>query len=50
MRHKMNKIQSKDHNIVSSRINKICSSSYDDKKYILKDEFSRLSHFHKSAS
>ena len=33
MRHKMNKIQSKDHNIGSYRINKISLSSYDDKKY-----------------
>ena len=41
----MNRIQSKNHNIGSHRINKI-SLSY--KQYILKDEYSRLSHFHKS--
>ena len=48
MRHEMNRIQSKDHNIGSCRNNKISLSSYDDKKYILKDGYSRLSHIHKS--
>ena len=32
MRHEMNRIQSKDCNIGSHRINKICLCSYDDKK------------------
>ena len=44
--HEMNRIQSKDNNIGSYRINKISLSSYDDKRYIPKDEYSRLSHFH----
>ena len=44
----MNRIQSKNHNIESYRINKVSLSSYDDKKYILTDGYSRLSHFHKS--
>ena len=46
MWHDLNWIKSTDHNIESRRINKISLSSYDDKRYILKDEYSRLSHFH----
>ena len=34
MKHEMNRIQSKDHNIGSHKINKISLCSYDDKKYI----------------
>ena len=45
MRHKMNRIQSKDCNIGTYRI---CLSYYKDKKHIPKDGCSRLSHFHKS--
>ena len=37
MRHEMNRIQSQDHNMGSYRVNKISLSSYDDKKYILRD-------------
>ena len=48
MKHEINRIQSKNHNIGSYRTNKISLSSFDDKKYILKDGFSRLSHFNKS--
>ena len=33
----MNRIQSQDHNMGSYRVNKISLSSYDDKKYILRD-------------
>ena len=44
----MNRIQSKNHTIKSYRINKISLSSYNDKKYILKDGYRRLSYFHKS--
>ena len=44
----MNRIQGKYHNIESYRISKIYLSSCDDKKYILKDGYSGLSHFHKS--
>ena len=47
MRHEMNRIQSKGHNIESYRINNFFLSSYYDKKYVLADEYSRLSHFHK---
>ena len=49
MRCEMNRIQSKNHNIGSCRVNKIYLSSYNDKKHILEDCYSILSHFHKSA-
>ena len=47
----MNRSQSskiKDHNIGSYKTNQISLSSCNDKKYILEDGDSRLSHFHKS--
>ena len=43
----MNRIQGKYHNIKSYRISKISLPSYNDKKYMLKDGYSRLSHIHK---
>ena len=45
MRHKMNWISCKDQNVRSYRINKTSLSCYDDKKYIVEDRYSRLSHF-----
>ena len=48
MRHEMNRIPSKDHDIGSYRINKISLPSYNDKKYIVEDGYNRLSYFHKS--
>lgn len=48
MKHEMNRIQTKDLFIGLYRINKVALSSYDNKKYILKDEYIRLSNFHKS--
>ena len=50
MRHEINRIQSRDRNIESYRINKTSLSSYDDQKYIyiLEDGYSRLSNFFKS--
>ena len=48
MRQETNMIQNKDQNIRSYKINKISFCSYDDKKYIVKDGYSTLSHFHKS--
>ena len=48
MRHEINRIRSKDHSIGSYRISKISLSSFDDKKYIIKDECRKLYHFHKS--
>ena len=44
----MDRIQSKDHDIASYRINKIFLSYYDGKKYKLKD--GAFSHFNKSTS
>ena len=50
MRQKMNRIQNKNHDMRSYTIDEISLSSYDDKKHKkrLKDEYSRLSHFHRS--
>ena len=48
MRHEVKGIQSKDHIIGSHRINKVSLSSYELEKSILKDGYSKLSHFHKS--
>ena len=42
MNHEINRIQSKNHNIGTYRINKVYLSCYDDKKYILEDEHSRF--------
>ena len=44
----MNRIQSKNHNIGLYRIKKKNLSSYDDKKFKLKDGYRSLLHFHKS--
>ena len=46
MRHEMKRIQSKDQK-VGLYIIKISLSCYGNKKYILEDGYSRLSHFHK---
>lgn len=50
MAHEKNKIQSKDHNIKTYRINSIYLSCFDAiiNKYILENGYSRLSHFYKS--
>ena len=48
MRYEMNKIQSKDHDIATYRISKIYLPCCDNKKHILEDGYSRLSHFYKS--
>ena len=42
------RIQRKDHDIRTYRINKISLSFYDDKKYTLEHRYYWLSHFHKS--
>lgn len=44
----MNRTQSKDHNVWTYRINKTSLSCYNNKKYIIEDGCSRLSHSHKS--
>ena len=44
----MGRIQTNGHNIGLYRINKISLPSYNDKTYIFKNGYSRLSHFHTS--
>ena len=44
----MNRIQRKDQNKGSYRINEISLPCYNDERSILKDRCSRLSHFHNS--
>ena len=46
MRHGMNRIPTKYHDIGTYRINKISLSCYDDKTHILEDGYSRLPNFH----
>ena len=41
IRHKMRRIQAKNHKIGTYEINKISFSCYDDKRFILYDEFTR---------
>ena len=48
MRHEINRTQNKDDNIGTYRINKVYLSYSNEKKYILEDEYHRLSYFHKS--
>ena len=48
IKHEMNRFQSKVYIKGSYRINKISLSFYDNLKYIIKDGYNRLSHFHKS--
>ena len=45
----MNRNQSKNLSIGPHRINKISFSCCNDNKYILKDDYIRFSHFHKSS-
>ena len=48
MNHEMDRFHSKNHNIGTYRIIEISLPCYNDKQYILKVEYSRLSYFHKS--
>ena len=48
MRHEMNEIQSKYHNMESYRINESFLACYDNKTYTFEDGYSSLSHIHKS--
>ena len=48
LRHKMKRILSKRHNIVSYVINKISLSCYDDKRFILNDGINSLADGHKN--
>ena len=46
MRHKMNRIHRKDHNIGAYRTNYISLPFCNNKKYMLKDGYSRLPYFY----
>ena len=46
-RHKMKRIQSNLHQVGTYDINKISSSCFDDKRYILNDGINTLAYFHK---
>ena len=48
MNHEIIKVQSKNHNIGTYRINKVYLSCYNESKHILEDGYHRLSHFQKS--
>ena len=47
IRHKMKRIQAKKHKIGTYEIDKIFSSSFDDKRYVLDDGVNTLTYFHK---
>ena len=49
IRHKMKRIQSKKHKLGTYEIDKISSSCFDDKRYVLDDGIHTLSYFHKSS-
>ena len=47
LRHTMRRIKSKNHNLGTYETNKISSSCFDDKRYILKNEINTLAYGHK---
>ena len=47
IRHKMKKIQSKNHKMGTYEISKISLSCFDDKIFVLNDGIHRLAYFHK---
>ena len=47
MRHKIRRIQAKNHKLGIYEINKISLSCFDDKRFILKDGIHTLAYFHK---
>ena len=49
IRHKMKRIQSKKHKILTYEINKISLSCFDDKRHVLDDGIYTLSYFHKNS-
>ena len=49
IRHKMKRIQSKNHKLRTYEINKISLSCFDDKRYMLDDGIYTLSYFHKNS-
>ena len=49
IRHKMKRIQSKQHKLGTYEIDKISLSCFDDKRYVLDDGIHILSYFHKNS-
>ena len=49
IRHKMKRIQSKNHKLGTYEIDKISLSCFDDKRYVLDDGIYTLSYFHKNS-
>ena len=49
IRHKMNRIQAKNHKIGIYKIDKISLSCFDDKRFILDDGIHTLAYFHKDS-
>ena len=47
MRHKMRRIQAKNHKLGTYQIKKICLSCFDVKRFVLKDDIHTLAYFHK---
>ena len=47
MRHKMRRIQTKNHKLGTYEINKISLPCFDDKRFIIKDGIHTLAYFHK---
>ena len=47
MRHNMNRIQSKSHELSTYNVFKISLSCFDDKRYVLDDGVNTLAYFHK---
>ena len=47
MRHKMRRIQAKNHKLGTYEINKIPLSCFDDKRFVLNDGIHTLAYFHK---
>ena len=47
IRHKMRRIQSKKYKLGTYEVDKISSSYFDDKRYVLDDEICTLAYFHK---
>ena len=47
MRHKMRRIQAKNRKLGTYKINKISSSCFENKRFVLKDDIHTLAYFHK---
>ena len=49
IRHKMRRIQSKKYKLGTYEVDKISSSYFDDKRYVLDDQICTLAYFHKDS-